>query len=503
MQRREFLMMNIAAAIGPCGDPWTATTWPGDDHRPGPLRAGCAERDITPKADSIKFHDSCKARAAVFDDGARRVALVGVDVIGVPRYLVLEVREGIQKRCGIPPEAVLIGASHTHSGGFLARDGANRSQPVPPGANAFDGGPGYNEHVQAQIIEAVAAADAAKGEARCGVGSGHEDKVAFNRRQRMRNGLSWTHAGKGNPDILGYAGPTDPEVGVIGIWNKQDQLTGCIVNFACHATTGTGGVSADWICYMERAIRQVMGAEVVVVFMQGCCGDVTQVDNLSPNVREFGEPSARFVGGRVGLEAVKALISMQPGKMAPLDTRQTVLQIPYRVPSAEHVARANAIVGGQVPNATPTDLRFARSLLSHAERLKERRTEEVEVQAIQVGPAVFISNPSELFCQFGLDIKKGSPFPKTFPVELANGSVGYVPTEDALGPHGGGYETRLGVSRLEVAAGRKMVEAGLALARQMKPGVVPEWPKEPPFDPKEGGIGNTPWSYGDVPPEVS
>jgi hypothetical protein len=502
MQRREFLLMSGAAAIGLCEDHWTATTWPGDDHRPGPLRAGCAERDITPRAGLTKIHDPCKVRAAVFDDGARRVALVGVDVIGVPRYLVLAVREGIEKRCGIPPGAVLIGASHTHSGGFLARDAANRPQRVPQGANAFDGGPGYNEHVQNQIIEAVATADAAKGEARCGVGSGREDKVAFNRRQRMRNGLSWTHAGKGNPDILGFAGPTDPEVGVIGIWNKQDRLTGCIVNFACHATCGTGGVSADWICYMERAVRQVFASEVVVVFMQGCCGDVTQVNNLSPYVREFGEPSARFVGGRLGLEAAKVLMSMQPGNMAPLDARQTVLQIPYRVPSVEHVARATAIVEGKVPNATPTQLRFARSLLNHAEHLKERQNEEVEIQAIQVGPAVFLSNPSELFCQFGLDIKKASPFPKTFPVELANGSVGYVPTEDALGPHGGGYETRLGVSRLEVAAGRKMVEAGLALARQMKPGVVPEWPKESPFDPREGNIGNTPWSYGDVPPEL-
>ncbi len=503
MKRREFLMMSGAAAIDVCGDPWQATTWPGDDHRPGLLRAGCAERDITPRLEPGKIHDRCKARAAVFDDGARRVALVGVDVIGIPRYLVLAAREGIRKRCGIPPEAVLIGASHTHEGGYLAYDPAVRSQPMPRDASARDAGPDYTDYVQSQIIEAVVAADADKSEARCGVGSGREDKVAFNRRQRMRSGLSWTHAGKGNPDILGFAGPTDPEVGVIGIWSKQDQLTGCIVNFACHNTCSVEGVSADWVCYMERAIRQVMGAEVVVVFLQGCCGDITQVNNLSPYAREFGEPAARFVGGRVGLEAAKVLLEMQPGNMAPLDAGQKVIQIPYRVPSAEHVARAAAIVDGKVPNATDTDMRFARTLLGHAERLKGRSSEEVEVQAIQVGPAVFISNPAEMFCEFGLDIKKGSPFPKTFPVELANGSVGYVPTEDALGPHGGGYETRLGVSRLEVAAGRKMVEAGLALARQMKPGVVPEWPRERPFLPAEGGIGNTPWSYGNVPPEVS
>ena len=49
-------------------------------------------------------------------------------------------------------------------------------------------------------------------------------------------------------------------------------------------------------------------------------------------------------------------------------------------------------------------------------------------------------------------------------------------------------------SNLEPTAGRQMMEAGLTLARQMTPGQVFAPPKAAPF--------KTPWSYGNVPPEL-
>ena len=106
-----------------------------------------------------------------------------------------------------------------------------------------------------------------------------------------------------------------------------------------------------------------------------------------------------------------------------------------------------------------------------------------------------MSNPAEYFCQLGLDIKAGSPFPFTFPVSLANGIIGYVPTEEALGPNGGGYETRLtSYTNLEVKAGTKIANACIRLAKSITPGAVPEPPKAQPFVKS--------WEYGSVPPEL-
>ena len=65
-------------------------------------------------------------------------------------------------------------------------------------------------------------------------------------------------------------------------------------------------------------MRGFFGPETIVVFLPGCCGDITQVDNLSPYVTPKPEQWARMVGGRVGAEAVKVLLSVEPGPVSPV-----------------------------------------------------------------------------------------------------------------------------------------------------------------------------------------
>ncbi len=479
------------------------------------FKAGFAQRDVTPdlgmeapggygKSYHRSFHDPCKVRAAVFDDGKQRVAVVGLDLLFITRTLTKDVRAEIEKRCGIKADHILLGASHSHSSGPIGMAEAGDYDQAPPFVqdlyykNSTISDPGYTQLLRKQIVDAVVAANDARVEAKAAFGYGHEDKVAYNRRLRMKSGLSFSHPGAGNPDILGYAGPTDPQVGVIGVWDLKSNLLGVVVNFACHATTSPGGISASWIGSMEQTLRGATGnAALPVVFLQGASGDITQVDNLTKFQNPAAEEWWSIVGGRVGAEAFKTLLLIRRGASAniPIDVRQKVWLIKRRLPTPEKVKKATELVKQDPKVVGATEWTFAKETVMLDAIARVRPDVEVEVQALQIGPCVLVTNPAEYFNQFGLDIKQGSKFPFTFPVELANGIAGYVPTEEALGPNGGGYETRLSsYSNLEVSGGRQMANAGIELANQLTPGPIPQPPPAPPF--------RAPWAYGNLPPEL-
>ena len=78
-----------------------------------------------------------------------------------------------------------------------------------------------------------------------------------------------------------------------------------------------------------------------------------------------------------------------------------------------------------------------------------------------------ISNPAELFCQYGLDIKAGSPYEYTMVAELANGYVGYVPTVKSFEMKG--YETWFRTSSyLSIYAGEMIRDASIAMLTGQK-----------------------------------
>ncbi len=479
---------------------------------PPAVSAGFAVRDITPalgqrEAHAVARHvfhryvDPCHVRAAVFASAGRRVALVGVDALMLPRSVVLGARAEIHRRIGLEPGAVMIAATHSHSSGPVGLVQPGEFDHAAPDIRrlAYEesslADPGYLTRVQAAIVEAVESATAALVPARLGYGFGREDRVPFNRRQRMRQGVTWSHAGAMNPDIQGPAGPVDPEVGVLGAWDAGGELLGVVVNFACHATTNPGGISANWPGEMERVVQGALRTRAPVLFLAGPSGDVTQVDNLSPLARPDPQTWLKQVGGLIGAEVVKTLLTLPRTAAATLAARSRTWEIARRVPAPERVEEARRVIAAGKPAREVTEWTFARETLLLDAILPRSPWVEVEVQALQVGPAVFVSSPAEYFVSFGLEIKRESPFAFTFPVSLANGCVGYVPDEVAFGPGGGGYETRLTFySNLEITAGRQFAATGLALARELAPDSPPAAPRI--------AVPGQPWPHGRVEPQV-
>lgn len=482
----------------------------------GAFRAGFAERDISPsigmeapggygKAYHQAFHDACKVRAAVFDDGNKRVAVVGIDALFIRKQSVARVREQIEAKCGISGAAIMISASHSHSAGptgYYLPGEMDDADPLIKSlvldktviANAE-----YLAKVEQSIVDAVCEANEQRLAGKAAAGFAEAERAIFNRRFRMRSGYSMTHPGVGNPEIIEPAGPVDPQVGVLGFWTETGELRGCVVNFACHCTTGPGGISADYVYYIERTIRGLYGDKVVVVFVPGMAGDVTQVNNQTPyQIKQFGEVSARFVGGKAGAAAVNVLLENEQmaGSLVPIDYQQHWLKIPRRVPNPARVAKCIETIKKDPSTVDATEWTFAKEIVVLSERIKREPIVDVEVQAIQVGSAVYLSCPAEYFTQYGLDIKAASKFPHTFPVSLANDCIGYVPTEEALGKRGGGYETRLtSYSNLEPSAGRQIADKLIAMSKTMSPGSVPKAASAPEVKP-------SPWSYGSLPPEL-
>ncbi len=435
------------------------------------MKIGFSSANITPsygmekpggmgKAFIQGVHDDCLATACVIDDGKATIAVVGVDALSVKHSVCEDARAMIQEAVGIPAEHVMFGASHTHSGG--------------PACDAFasESDPDYLRHMSRQMGTAVIDAHRRREESFIGVGVGEAPGVAHHRRWIMKDGSQRSHPRAEQENMDHPQGELDPSVGVVGVSDAEGRLRGCIVNFTCHGTTGLGvggTASADWIYFLGRSLQDVFGDDFGVVYMQGACGDVTQVDNTAPPETVWSGPlMARKVGCTVAGEAMKALVQMEFHEKVKVAGARKRIYLTPRQPTRKELkwAREHLESDVRLVDRWGTESIWAREWLALAKMNKQEKRVKCEIQALTVGGAAFVSNPGEYFCSLGLDIKRRSKFEPTFVVELANGCVGYVPTKDA---YEGGYESQMACSsKLVAGSGEKIADACVKLLGTMK-----------------------------------
>ncbi|MHB0876690.1 MAG: hypothetical protein ACYC5O_11685 [Anaerolineae bacterium] len=427
------------------------------------LRAGAATSDITPPLgtflagyyharQAVDVHDGLCARALCLSADDGEVAIVSCDLIGLPRESVQAIKQRIRDLCGLAPELVLVGCTHTHTGP------ETRSMALSPTDDA------YLELVNRRIADAVVMAHRRLAPAGMAVGLGQEADVSFNRRFWMRDssgsgrpGKVRTNPGIGNPDIVRPAGPIDPAVGVLALRSLEGRLLAIWVNFAVHLdTTGGDSVSADYPYYLTRALRQRYGQDVVVLFNPGAMGDLNHFDVRATGAELKGESHPSRIGNALAGVAQQVLAKATFADVPSVAASLRPVRLPLRAVTPERVAAAEKVIAES--NIGKAD--FTMELVAaHRDRKLAEMPDaiETEVQALRIGDVGIVGMPGEVFVELGMALKQRSPLQPTFVAELANDSIGYIPTAKAYDE--GGYEPTSTV--LAPGVGEALVEEGL------------------------------------------
>ena len=448
------------------------------------IQAGFFECDITPpywadcpgdfgKRKIKKISDPLKIRAMALSDGTVKVALIGMDTIGCGPGFLRELKSRL------PGITIINSGSHTHYGGNLRdkfpgideADEVIRRIVIKESVSYDDS---YYQFCLRQAVTAVTFAFEALQDVDFSFGSARVENLIFNRRIRMKDGSVKTHAGKGNPDSVGYAGPVDDQLGVMGVWKKgTDELLGFVLNFSCHACINLEGATSDFPGVAIDTVRAVYGAKTGAVYTNGASGDVTQIDNMSLKL-DVGKPIATKLGRVLGAEAVKILATADRGPVNTLKVLKEVYRFKRRPSDPEEIAGAWKKI--QVFENTD-DYKIAKILVMTDLMAKADPYPETELAVLQIGPLVIASTPHEMFAQYALDFKAQSKFPFTWFSQLS--FVGsYIPSPDAFDPSKGGYEAS--TAEFAPETGTEITEVISRLSQQLTPEAAPPPETVPP-----------------------
>lgn len=445
------------------------------------FKAGAATSNITPPlgADIVGgwnpqpasyVHDELHVRCLALDDGATRLAFAVVDNVGISRDVYDEAKRLIHEATGLPPEHVMMSATHTHSA--VSVGSAHRASAVRPGNPADDN---YRAFLIRRIADGVRCAINNLEPARIGWGAGRVPQHQFNRRWLLKDGTTAVNPFGGqdlavmNPhgraDLLKPAGPTNPEVYFISIQSASGRPIALLANYWLHYVGGVGPshISADYFAAFCDRIQQLLGADrrnppFVGILANGPCGDVNNLNYApgAPAQTKALYEQIRVVANDLAQEVARVQRTVRHQEWVVLGAAQEELELRMRRPTPEMVQRAKAVVARPV-TVSPIHARevtYARRTLS-AQEWPERTS--VLLQAFRLGDLAIAAIPFEVFTEIGLSIKANSPFKDTFTIELANGANGYLPTPEQH--ELGGYETWLGTNRVEKEASRKIEAA--------------------------------------------
>lgn len=438
----------------------------------GELRIGAAEQVITPaigaplagyyeNRQAAGVHDDLHAKAIVIERDGVKAAMVVCDLLTLPRDIVEDARRLIAEKPGIPADHVMISATHTHTGPIVR--GKTGEDPLK--GDDTDLTVSYAKSLPELIAECVQKADAKLTPANASAAIGREEHLSFNRRYFMKDGKLGWNPSKRSPKVDRPAGPIDPDVPVVyfASADKEKRALAMHVSFAMHLDTVAGEqISADYPGVLASMLAKVKGPDMVTVFATGACGDINHLDNQSLE-KQRGPDEASRIGIILAGEVLRTYRNLAPAGDGPLRVKSQPLSLPLvELQPGDFEKAREFVLNPGIARKTFLGPVWAYKVLDVAAR--KGKPLDVEVQVIALGDDLaWVSVPGEFFVELGMEIKKRSPFKQTMIVELANGSIGYIPTKRAFTE--GNYEPT--TARCAPGSGETLVETAVKLLNEL------------------------------------
>lgn len=448
------------------------------------FRAGAATSNITPpigadprirtsRPPATHVHDELHARCLVLDDGQAKLALVVCDMRHISAEVAAGAKKIIEQMTGIPPQCVVISATHSHTTG-----GAKLEE--REGEPYYD----YSAYLTRRIAESVLRAHNQLEPAQIAWGTAEEPTQVFNRRWFLKPGSPPVYGAHDNVELVdtnpGYkgllkpAGPVDPQITFISVRSPSGKPISLMASYGLHYVGGItdNTISADYFAMFADRVGELLGADrhqdppFVGLMANGTSGDVNNLERYSdeelakrgPQPKKKYQPfeKAREVANLCAEKVLAAHQKLEWHDHVKLTSLQRTLTFERRYPTKEEVAWAESVKARRIKPMSTSRYSTYGTVLAFASP-DMPPTIDVIVQTHRIGDLAVATMPFEVFAEIGLELKQRSPLKTLMNISIANGAHGYLPTpaQHKLG----GYETWIGVNKVQLDASVKMVDA--------------------------------------------
>ena len=439
-----------------------------------------------------KIRDPIYATVLVIESETKSSAIViSLDLCYVSKNLMIKTREYIKSTIpDVAPESILMAATHIHTGPDLGYE-----YDVPMWGtrfSSFSKDPAvitpteYTDFAAKKI--AAAAASAWNSRSPGGIiPTFGRVSVPQCRRVCYKDGSSKMYGRTDTNNFLRIEGGADTGVEYIFTFDLNKKMTGVVINLACPAQIleNEKFITAD----LWGELRRQWPECPYILPLCGAAGDITMRDMVRRDKNEqimSTEEGMIQQAGRILRESryVLSEIKMEEIMYEP-QIRHVVryISLPIMTVNDNDYIKAKAIYdayeneykrndfsasyGDSIPLRRQDRGGYATAagIVNRYQLQSEHNIIEMEIHALRIGDAALITNPFELYQDYGMQIKARSQANQTFIAQLSCGNLGYLPTELSIA--GGGYSTGVSNGYIGPEGGCILVDKSLDMINNM------------------------------------